>query len=259
LSSTVVEYLVIDVALGLAPMTAKRDYDQFCGLAAGLNIVGERWTLLIIRELLLGPARFSELIDNLVGIGPNLLTDRLRTLEMYDIIESAPVPGDLRGKRYRLTDLGMGLREPVLLLARWGMPFLCLQDPSGLVRSDWGFLAVQAMVRPDLVPDVRETYLFNVGDRSFTIEVDHRTVRFSRTSTGTPELTITSDAETFIRIGARMLNPFEALVNGSITIDGEMEVVQRCITMLGLGDPLQQRGRGAAQPFENPVGMTVER
>ena len=51
-------------------MTVKRNYGQFCGLAAGLNIVGERWTLLIIRELLLGPARFSELIDNLVGIGP---------------------------------------------------------------------------------------------------------------------------------------------------------------------------------------------
>lgn len=240
-------------------MAVKRDYGQFCGLAAGLNIVGERWTLLIIRELLLGPIRFSELIDNLVGIGSNLLTERLRTLELYDIIEPAPVPGDLRGKRYRLTELGMGLREPILLLARWGMPFLCLQDPGGLVRSDWGFLAVQAMVRPELIPDVRETYLFNVGDRSFTIEVDHGTARFSRMSTATPELTITADAQTFIRIGARMLNPFEALVNGSITIDGGMEAVQRCTTMLGLGEPLQQRARGAAQPFENPFGMPVER
>src|SRR2546426_1133245 len=148
-------------------MTAKRDYGQFCGIAAGLNIIGERWTLLIIRELLIGSARFSQLLDNLAGIGPNLLTERLHTLEEHGIVEKARVAGDLRGKIYRLTDFGNGLREPVLLLARWGMPLLHERNGSGTVRADWGFLAVQAMVRTDLVPAQHEVYLFNVGGRSF--------------------------------------------------------------------------------------------
>jgi DNA-binding HxlR family transcriptional regulator len=216
-------------------MTAKRDYGQFCGLAAGLNILGERWTLLIIRELLIDTARFSELLESLRGIGPNLLTERLRSLEKNGIVAQVPVPDDLRGRYYRLTDRGEELRQPVLGLARWGMPYLHERDAHGTVRADWGFLAVQAMVRPEHIPDHHERYLFAVDDRSFTIEVDRGQATYSRRRPAEPDLTMTTDAETFIRIGARMLSPLEALVKGSLRMDGDIDVIQRCSAMLGLG------------------------
>lgn len=128
-------------------MTGRRNYAQFCGLAAGLNIIGERWALLIVRELLIGPARFNEILTNLPGLGPNLLSDRLRALTEHGVIEAGGVRGDGRGKQYRLTSRGEQLREPVLALARWGMPFLTEDDAvSGTTRAAWGFLAVQAMI-----------------------------------------------------------------------------------------------------------------
>ena len=100
---------------------SRRTYGQLCGIAAALDILGERWTLLVIRELLLGPQRFNELLANLDGMGPNLLSDRLHSLSDQGVIESIPVPGDQRARSYQLTPLGEQLREPVLLLGRWGM------------------------------------------------------------------------------------------------------------------------------------------
>ncbi|WP_433872624.1 winged helix-turn-helix transcriptional regulator [Saccharopolyspora sp. CA-218241] len=215
-------------------MTGKRDYGQFCGLAAGLNVVGERWTLLILRELMIGPARFNELIDNLPGIGPNLLADRLRTLADQGVIEQTAVAGDGRGKLYRLTELGWGLRAPILALARWGLQFLAEDDATGAVRAEWGFLAVQAMIADDRIPEADEVYEFRVGDQVFAVHVEGGSVSFSRGPADSPDLVVTSDPDTFVRIGARMLAPFDAVVAGDIKIEGEPEVMHRCTGMLGL-------------------------
>jgi DNA-binding HxlR family transcriptional regulator len=216
-------------------MTAKRDYGQFCGLAAGLNVIGERWTLLIIRELLIGPARFNELIDNLPGIGPNLLSERLRSLSENGLVEQAAMSGDGRAKLYRLAPLGEQLRGPVLALANWGLGFLQEKDRAGATRAEWGFLAVQSMVLDKNIPDVEhEVYEFQVSEQIFTIEVRNGKVSFGRGKADKPDLTIECDADTFIRVGARMLSPFEAIATGDVRIKGSSEAVQRCTRMLGL-------------------------
>lgn len=215
-------------------MTNKRDYGQFCGLAAALNVIGERWTLLIVRELLIGPVRFNELIDNLPGIGPNLLAERLRTLAGHGVIEQVSVVGDRRGKQYRLSELGEQLRQPLLGFAKWGMGFLAESDRTGTVRAEWGFLAVQAMVIEDEIPPVDETYEFHVGDQVFSVDVRDGKVGFSRGITSAADLVITSDPETFVQIGARMLTPFGALAAGRIKIEGSVDAIQRCTRMLGL-------------------------
>ncbi|ONI76373.1 crotonobetainyl-CoA--carnitine CoA-transferase [Actinosynnema sp. ALI-1.44] len=215
-------------------MADKRDYGQFCGLAAGLNVIGERWTLLIIRELLIGPSRFSELIDNLPGIGPNLLSERLRSLTERGVVRQLTMTGDGRAKVYELTELGEQLREPVLALAHWGMAFLREEDRKGVIRAEWGFLAIQSMIVHDRIPDVDEVYEFQVGDEVFTIEVRDKKVDFGRGHAAEPSLTVECDAETFIRIGARMITPFGAMATGDVKIKGEVESVYRCTTMLGL-------------------------
>jgi DNA-binding HxlR family transcriptional regulator len=215
-------------------VVGKRDYGQFCGLAAGLNVIGERWTLLIVREMLISPVRFNELIDNLPGIGPNLLSDRLRSLTEHGVIEHVPVPGDARGKLYRLTEAGQELRAPLLQLARWGMSFLDENDSDGVVRAEWGFLAVQAMINEDAIPDVDEVYEFRVGDHVFAVEVKDGEVVFTRGGSAGPDLIITSDPETFVRIGARLTTPFAAIATGNVKIEGDVEAIQRCTHMLGL-------------------------
>jgi len=216
-------------------MADKRHYGQFCGLAAGLDIVGERWTLLIIRELLISPARFSEITDNLPGIGPNLLTDRLRQLTERGLIESGPVPGDARGKQYHLTPLGESLRPALLAIARWGMKFLTEEDAvHGASRAAWGFLAVQAMIDESKLPDVEENYEFRVDDEVFHIEVRGRRAIAGRGPTDTPSMVVTTDAVTFIRIGAGILMPFDAVVAAMLKIDGDPGAVQRCTRLIGL-------------------------
>lgn len=214
--------------------STKRDYGQFCGLAAALNVIGERWTLLVVRELLMGPARFTALAENLPGIGPNLLSDRLRMLVEHGVVDQSSVEGDGRARLYQLTDLGEELRGPVLALANWGLGFLGEEDRSGAVRAEWGFLAVQSMVVEDAVPDVDEVYEFQVGDEPFVIEVRDGAVAFGRGHADEPDLTIECDADTFIRVGARMLSPFEAIATGDVRIKGKAEAVRRCILMLGL-------------------------
>lgn len=215
-------------------MAVKRQYGQFCGLASALDIVGDRWTLLIIRELLISPARFSEIMENLPGIGPNLLSDRLRTLGQTGVIEHSPVPVDGRGKQYRLTQVGEQLRTPLLSLARWGMRFL--DEPGGTEtsRAAWGFLAVQAMIYDRRAPEVDESYEFVVDDEVFHIEVRDGHARAARGAVPDAALTITTSADTFIRIGAQLLTPFDALATGALRMEGDRAAVQRCSRLMGL-------------------------
>ena len=91
----------------------KKTYSQFCGLARALDLIGERWTLLAVRELLTGPKRFSQLMSGLDGISTNLLTARLKAMESTGLIEK-------RGRSYQLTELGWGLEKVVFSLAQWG-------------------------------------------------------------------------------------------------------------------------------------------
>ncbi|WP_205015963.1 winged helix-turn-helix transcriptional regulator [Pseudonocardia sp. EV170527-09] len=219
-------------------MSERRHYGQFCGLAVGLDLLGERWTLLIVRELLLGPARFNDLLANLPGIGPNLLTRRLRSLVDDGLIEQHRLESDGRGRAYQLTDSGERLREPILALARWGLdqlPHVVERRPErGETRAAWAFLAVESMIDRSAVPDVNESYEFNVDDETFHIDVDGGQTFMRRGSATSPALVIDTDAETFVDIGGRLTTPFQAVVAGRLKIDGDNEALARCTRLMGL-------------------------
>jgi DNA-binding HxlR family transcriptional regulator len=106
-----------------------RDYGQYCALARALDVVGDRWNLLIVRELLIGPARYGELREGLSGIATNLLTDRLRDLETAGVIERR-LSDDSSAITYALTPWGAQLREPINGLIRWSTP-LMIRGPEG--------------------------------------------------------------------------------------------------------------------------------
>src|SRR5689334_519503 len=98
----------------------RRSYHQFCGLASALDVVGERWTLLIVRNLLLGPLRYSELLHGLPGITTNLLAKRLREMESHGLIERARSSATDSASAYRLTELGAALEPALHALGSWG-------------------------------------------------------------------------------------------------------------------------------------------
>ncbi|WP_328606771.1 helix-turn-helix transcriptional regulator [Amycolatopsis sp. NBC_00345] len=121
-----------------------RSYGQFCALARSLDVVGDRWTLLIVRELLPGSMRYTELKTSLKGIATNLLSERLKTMEVNGIVERR-LEG--AGVGYALTPWGAGLREPMEALGRWGAPLLATGQGDDAFQPRWLTLALPALLR----------------------------------------------------------------------------------------------------------------
>src|ERR1700753_3255900 len=122
----------------------RRDFGQYCGLARALEIVGERWSLLIVRDLLAGPRRFTDLIDGLPGIPTNVLSTRLKELEGSGIIQRQVAPAPQRGVVYAMTEAGLRLEGAVLTLARWGNSQLGDPRPGEFVPSTTLALTLRA-------------------------------------------------------------------------------------------------------------------
>ncbi|HEX3960731.1 MAG TPA: helix-turn-helix domain-containing protein [Trebonia sp.] len=211
----------------------KRTYGQYCALAVALDVIGERWTLLIIRELLIRPRRYAELLAALPGIGTNLLADRLRFLTEEGIIRS--IDPDNRRIGYELTEHGEALQSTVLALARWGLETMAGHASSGDVRPDWAALGVQALIDDARTAAVDDDYLFLVDDEAFTISVrDHHAVAHDG-ATDAPTLTVKTDAVTLLDIGMRKLDPVAALVGGRLAVSAsDPAAMVRCLTLLGL-------------------------
>jgi DNA-binding HxlR family transcriptional regulator len=215
-------------------MNTKRMYQQYCGLAAALDVVGERWTLLLIRELLVRPRRYGELLNDMPGVGTNLLAERLKYLVDQGIVRRANINDSGKRQIYELTESGQALRPVVLGLARWGLQYAELSSEYE-VRATWALLAVEAMVSPGLQP-VDEQYEFHIDDEVFHIDIRQG---HARTVDGPAEhatVTVTTDAVTFVRIGSREVSPLAATLTGKLTLDGagDGEAVLRACTLLGL-------------------------
>lgn len=211
----------------------RRNYGQYCGLAAALDLVGERWTLLIVRELLAGPCRYNMMLADLPGIGTNLLSDRLKALTEYGIIRQRPREGS-KVRAYELTEQGEGLREPVLALARWGLGTLDQPAPDDYVRPRWAVLAIEAMITAG-AEGSDEQYEFRIDDEVFHVSVLNGRVTVEHGKTDTePALVLTTDSITFVKIGAGLLNPLEAMLTNKLSVDGDEDAIIRCSRLLGL-------------------------
>jgi DNA-binding HxlR family transcriptional regulator len=121
-----------------------RNYGQYCGLARALDVVGDRWNLLIVRQLLVAPARYRELLDGLPGVATNLLADRLRDLENAGVVERR-LAEEGNAIVYALTPWGAELREPIESLIRWSTPLMTRGPGGDHFRADWLILALPAL------------------------------------------------------------------------------------------------------------------
>src|SRR3984893_608506 len=130
-------------------------YNQFCALARAAEIVGERWTLLIIRELLLSPMRFGDLRERLDDISPALLTDRLNALVEAGVVQRAALPAPFNAQVYELTETGRAIQPAIRELIRWGGRFLFPMRKDDTFEPDWVLLALDAIARRTPTPVCR--------------------------------------------------------------------------------------------------------
>src|SRR3989442_1936432 len=130
----------------MATRTAKsapRSYDQYCAVARGLDVIGDRWTLLLVRDLLLGPKRYKDLLNGLPGIGTNLLADRLHELEGAGLIERTVLPPPAGSTVYQLTEAGEALEPAMVALGRLGARFLGAPKKTDVMVPPAYFLAMR--------------------------------------------------------------------------------------------------------------------
>ena len=198
-----------------------RSYGQFCGLARALDVVGDRWNLLIVRELLPGPLRYSELKTSLAGIATNLLAERLRTLEENGILERRL--GDA-GVLYALTLRGTGLREPMEALGRWGVPLLATGRGSDMFQPRWLTLALPAMLRGATATPPLEIG-FEVEGLLIVLRIDGDGPSTDIHPDRQPETVLTAAPDTVIGLVAGALTVEQAL--GAGRLRGDANVLHR--------------------------------
>jgi DNA-binding HxlR family transcriptional regulator len=137
---------------GMLPAVSEFRYAQFCPLARAAEVLGNRWSLLVLRELMLGPQRFSDLRRRLAGISTSVLAERLGALEGYAVVEAADLPAPACVRVYRLTAQGEALRPILSALARWGLFWLRPPGAGDHFEPDWLRLALEAFAAPGPTP-----------------------------------------------------------------------------------------------------------
>jgi DNA-binding HxlR family transcriptional regulator len=215
---------------------SRRTYDQYCAVARALDVVGERWTLLLVRELLTGPKRFKDLLDGLSGIGTTLLTARLKDLEGNGILRRTTLPPPAGSKVYELTDLGHSLEPVVMALSRWGLKLLDAPRPEEESRPAWAMVALQSSLELEAVPARKEIYEFRVDGELFHVQVERDEAEVRQGPAADPDLIISGDTETLLSIAAGRLTLAEAIEAGAIATEGDRDSLARCVAMLGSPD-----------------------
>ena len=202
-------------------MATTRTYGDGCAIARALDVVGERWALLVVRELLLGPKRYTDLRRGLPNASPNVLAERLRELERAGVIRRRKLPPPAGSRVYELTERGLELEGVVIALGHWGGP---VAGGAPVRSADSVVLALRAQLDPG---DLDARYELRCGDERFRIELDNGTITAERGSAERPDATIEADPDTLDAVlrGRRPLT--------DATIEGDTTAVERLIRALG--------------------------
>src|SRR5918997_2585847 len=202
-------------------------YQQYCALARALDVAGDRWTLLIVRELAPGPRRFTDLIDGLPGVSRNLLTTRLRALERDGIVARQELPPPAARQVYELTADGRDLALAMAPLIAWGARRIGERKPGEIFRARWPAVAMAGLADREAARGVSETYQYLVGDSAFHFKVDDGSIELHDGRAEDPAVTVTTDEETWADIASGKIRFQEAVATGALTVSGASPAVKR--------------------------------
>ena len=206
---------------------ARRTYAQRCALAHALDLVGERWTLLLIRELLTGPRRYGELLANLPGMGTNLLAARLKDLAAEELVEKTD-------STYTLTARGAQLEPAVLALARWGAPLLDEAEDDEHWSPTWNVVALKYSFRPERAKRARGVLEYRVDGTRVQARVRDGEIETSLEPRWTPDAILEADGATLLALASGELDPDEAEAEGSLRVEGDRRLYRSSLRFFGV-------------------------
>lgn len=210
-------------------MAATRTYGDRCGIARALDVLGDRWALLVIRELLLGPKRFTDLRAGLPNMGPDVLSQRLRDLEDAGVVTRDSLPPPAASRVYGLTERGQEL-EPVLLgLGRWGSREEFPADSE--LGPDAAVLALKTMFDPRRAMDLDKTFELRFGDNRYRLRVAGGELHAERGGADQPAVVIDTDPETLTELLWRGRPLAEARDAGDVTVTGRTTTMLRFLRL----------------------------
>lgn len=212
----------------------KRSYGQFCGLARALDIVGERWALLIVRDLLVGPRRYTDLHRGLPRIPTNILSARLKELEEAGVVRRRIAPRPTGSILYELTGYGAGLEDIVLSLGSWGARSMREPSPGDIVTADSLIMAMRSTFQPERAGRLRLGFELRFGDGIVHAIVDRGDLR---TAAGPlPDADLVIEAGTALRaLMAGEVSPHDAIAGGSVRVTGDPALLARFAEIFQIG------------------------
>jgi DNA-binding HxlR family transcriptional regulator len=213
-----------------------RTYCDACAAAHALDLVGERWALLVVRELLLGPKRFTDLRAGLPNASPNVLAQRLRELERAGIVRRRKLAPPAASRVYELTEWGEELEAVIISLGRWGA-----RSPSKPRDAELGvdslILSLRTMFDPGAAEGLEAVYELRFGEDRFRAVVRDGRFEVERGSVERPDATIEGDPATLASLVYEGRPLDEALSSGEIKIEGDRPAVERFLALFPLPEP----------------------
>ena len=210
-------------------------YDQYCPVCHALGLVGERWSLLIVRDLLQGPKRYTDLAESLPGIGTNILAARLKELEEGGIVRKRKLPPPAASTVYELTEYGAELEEPLYALARWGARSLGPPAPKDEFYEGWGLNAFAALLDPSAARGLTETYVFRIDKDAYTVRLDDGRLDVETGQAEAPTLDAELSRKTFFRLASGDL---EAIGDVKLRA-GDTETLERAFRIFNFAPRVQ--------------------
>ncbi|MEU7742011.1 winged helix-turn-helix transcriptional regulator [Nonomuraea sp. NPDC049158] len=225
----------------------QRSYNQFCATARTLDIVGERWTLLLVRELLTGPKRFGDLQHSLRGLGTGLLAARMKHLEREGLVRKIVLPAPARTPAYSLTQAGEELGPAVLALAGWGMKWAMGERREGeAFQAGWAVLALRVGFEPEAAVGLRAVYEFRVSDEVFHARVDDGTIETMHGPAQRPDVVIEMDDDVLVDMGAGQGTLGDAIKSGAARAFGDLAALGRLHGLFRFPQPQDRMGEQGA-------------
>ncbi len=210
-----------------------RSYEQYCPLARALDVIGDRWTLLVLRELFFAPKRFTDLQQRLPGMAPNLLSKRLRELEAAGLLRRRRLDPPAASQVYELTDKARGLETTMLELSRWGVQLLGSPREDEAFQLEWLLPAMEELADRNAARSVWETYEFRIDGEVLWVSVADGdvTVRAGHAPEEV-DLLVESDMQTFMGLGFGAISGKDADASGRHRVIGDAKIARRALRIL---------------------------
>jgi DNA-binding HxlR family transcriptional regulator len=219
-------------------MATARTYNEACGIPRALDRIGERWALMVVRELVLGPKRFTDIKNALAHASPNVLTQRLKELEQTGVVRKRKLPPPASVQVYELTEWGAQLDRVLLELGRWGAR-APMNEGEPTMSFDAHLLSLLTLFDRKLAGDFHTRLELRLGDETFRAEVGDGRLQIERGTAIGADAIVETDAGTLLALSHRRMELDDALRDGAIRIRGDQQALARFITLFTMPAPAE--------------------